>query len=128
MKALKKLLQDLADVDFTSINQIRMEVRVNGSYTFSQALAISDGMYQKMNFQKVCCKRIRKKRLKRWKKKLTVMLGFEVNPDLKPPRRYTYLLDILLYVLLCIPLLGWRNCVVFNSQQAGVTYIRVCDW
>ena len=67
VKALKKLLQGLADVDFTSINQIRMEVRVNGSYTFSQALAISDGMYQKMNCQKVCCIRIQLPGLIAWK-------------------------------------------------------------
>ena len=40
VKALKKLMEDLQFVDYETMNQVRMEVRVNEKYSYSQALSI----------------------------------------------------------------------------------------
>ena len=67
VKALKKLLQDIAVVDITSINQIRMEVRINGSYTFSQSFAIFRWyVSEEDELPKVCCIRIKLPGLIAW--------------------------------------------------------------
>ena len=40
MNALKKLLKDLIAADLSEINHIRMELRVNGNFTYAQAMKI----------------------------------------------------------------------------------------